>query len=285
MNSPKVPRRIGDRAGLLVMGTVSVPTWDLVFVATSLADIQVTLRALAASGFSAAARWAMNEHDLLRLLDDRLPDAIVADDAVEGLPIGRALELGATRCPGLPFIVVSERATEDGALHALRLGATRHVPKHQHLLVAANLLQAMEDARATRELREGEAAFRSIFERMPNGFAYCRMVYSEGKPRDYVYLMVNQAFETLTGLRGAEGKPASELIPGIFEKDPGLLGIYDRVARTGRAERFERYVESLDMWFSVTAHCPRPEHFVAVFEVINDRCSSLVGRDLLHLWA
>jgi PAS domain S-box-containing protein len=255
----------------LAQGTAVTAPWDLAFVAASQDDIGLTLPALAEAGIRATGRWASNEHDFLRLIDERLPDAVVADDSVGGLPIRRALEIVTGRCSGAPFIAVSDTGTEVDALSALRLGATRHVSKRQQHLLAAILSQALQESQALRVLHESEASFRSMFAQMLNGFAYCRMIWREGKPLDYVYLMVNEAFLTLTGLRGAEGRLASELIPGIFEKDPGLLDVYARVSRTGRAERFERYVAPLDMWFSVAAHCPKPDHFVAVFEVITER--------------
>ena len=46
-----------------------------------------------------------------------------------------------------------------------------------------------------------ENHFESILNDSDLGFAYHRMLYDEnGKPLDYIFLMVNQAFERLTGL-------------------------------------------------------------------------------------
>jgi signal transduction histidine kinase len=63
----------------------------------------------------------------------------------------------------------------------------------------------------------------------------------------------------------------SEVIPGIRQSDPEIFEIYGRVALTGIPERFETYVESLGMWFSISAYSPQKEHFVAVFDVITER--------------
>ncbi len=43
------------------------------------------------------------------------------------------------------------------------------------------------------------------------------------------------------------------------------------MATTGVPERFETYVEALNMWFSISVYCPRKEHFVAVFDVITEQ--------------
>ena len=131
----------------------------------------------------------------------------------------------------------------------------------------------MEESRSAgaTALRESEKLYRSLFENMLNGFAYCRMLFENGEPRDFVYLSVNTAFEAQTGLKNVTGRRVSEVIPGIREADPGLFEIYGRVALTGRPERFEMYVKALDMWFSITAYSPLREHFVAVFDVITER--------------
>ena len=77
---------------------------------------------------------------------------------------------------------------------------------------------------------------------MLNGFAYCRMLFDQERPQDFVYLDVNNAFETLTGLKNVVGKKVSEVIPGIRESDPELFEIYGRVALDRRAREFETYV-------------------------------------------
>lgn len=128
-----------------------------------------------------------------------------------------------------------------------------------------------ERKQADWKLREGEERYRTLFESMLNGFAYCRMLYEGGKPVDFVYLGVNAAFEKQTGLRDVVGKRVSEVIPGIREADPELLEIYGRVAAGGSPEQFEMYVEALQMWFFISVYCPQPGHFVSVFDVITER--------------
>jgi PAS domain-containing protein len=109
-------------------------------------------------------------------------------------------------------------------------------------------------------LRESEEHYRSLFDNMLNGYAYCQMLPEEDQAKDFIYLGVNNAFETLTGLKNVTGKRESEVIPGIRDKDPELFEIYGSVASTGVPERFERYVEALGMWFSVSAYSSRKGH-------------------------
>jgi len=123
-----------------------------------------------------------------------------------------------------------------------------------------------EDAR-----RESEKRYRSLFENMLEGYAYCKMLFVDNVPRDFVYLDVNPAFQALTGLKDVTGKWVSQVIPGIRETNPELLEIYGRVASTGVPERFETYVPALKIWFSISVFCPAKEYFVAVFGNITER--------------
>ncbi len=125
--------------------------------------------------------------------------------------------------------------------------------------------------RAEEALKESEEHYRSLFDNMLNGFAYCQMLFEGNRPVDFIYLQVNTAFEGLTGLKDVTGKRVSAVIPGIRESDPELFEIYGRVALTGKPERFESYLASLGMWFSISVYSPQKEYFVALFDVITER--------------
>ncbi len=124
---------------------------------------------------------------------------------------------------------------------------------------------------AEEALRQSEEKYRSLFEHMLEGYAYCQIIYENEAARDWIYISVNEAFEKLTGLANVTGKRISEVVPGLLESDPGLLEIYGRVASTGQPEKFEIYVEALQLWFSISAYCPKTGCFVAIFDVITER--------------
>lgn len=136
-------------------------------------------------------------------------------------------------------------------------------------------LEQAEQRRTRRKAGEGiknsEQNYRSLFESMLHGYAHCEMLFENGEPRDFIYLDVNTNFEVLTGLKDVVGRKITELIPGIRESSPELLQMYGRVALTGIPERFEIYVKTLGIWFSISTYSPRKGQFVALFDNVTER--------------
>jgi PAS domain S-box-containing protein len=120
----------------------------------------------------------------------------------------------------------------------------------------------------------GRNKLSSLVENMLDGLAFSKILFdSEGRPVDFVFLEVNEAFEQLTGLKRELilGKPVTEVFPDI-EKDPAdWIGIYGKVALRGVPMKFENYSEALEKWFGVSAYSPEKGYFVASFEDITAR--------------
>ena len=106
---------------------------------------------------------------------------------------------------------------------------------------------------------------------MSEGLANCWMIFEDGRLEDFIYLDVNWAFETLTGLKNVVGKRVTEVIPGIKNSVPELFLVIGRVAANNRPEKIEIYVEGLKGWFSVFIYSLERECFTAVFENITQR--------------
>ena len=119
---------------------------------------------------------------------------------------------------------------------------------------------------------ESERRYRSLFENMLEGFAYCEMLFDDrGRPTDFVYLAVNSSFGSLTGLADVVGKRFTEVIPGEKDSQAELFERYGRVVLTGEPERFEIEIKALGMWFSVSAYGAGNRCFVATFDNITER--------------
>jgi PAS domain S-box-containing protein len=128
-----------------------------------------------------------------------------------------------------------------------------------------------ERFKTTEKLTDSENRFRSLFENMLEGYAYCKMIYHHDEPQDFIYLAVNKSFSDLTGLTSVTGKKVSNVIPGLKESNPELFAVYGRVALTGKPERLETYVKPLDIWFSIAVYSPAREYFIAVFDNVTER--------------
>ena len=128
--------------------------------------------------------------------------------------------------------------------------------------------------KAEEALLKSQEEYSSLFANMIDGFAYCQMLFDDsGKPVDFIYLQVNDAFQKITGLKRETivGKKVTQAIPGIKEANPELFEIYGRVALTGQTERFEVFFKPFNMWLHVSVYCPRKNYFAAMFENITDR--------------
>ena len=138
-------------------------------------------------------------------------------------------------------------------------------------IVAVRAGAELERLETEHALRNSETLYRSLFDNMQHGFAYCRLLFTQGRANDFVFLSVNQAFEGLTGLQQVEGKRVSEAIPGIFESDPQLFKVLAGVSLSGESERSEIFLNSVQLWFAMSVYSPSPEHFVVLFDNITQR--------------
>ncbi|WP_198384624.1 PAS domain S-box protein [Roseomonas sp. KE2513] len=136
-------------------------------------------------------------------------------------------------------------------------------------------------------LRESEARWRGLFERMQEGFALCELIHdAEGRAVDYRHLELNAAWERLTGVpsEAVQGRLASEAIPGL---EPFWLETYARVVETGEPAHFEHYLAAYGRWFEVTAYRTEPGRFAAVFSNVTGRRraeerQALLAREVDH---
>jgi signal transduction histidine kinase len=110
---------------------------------------------------------------------------------------------------------------------------------------------AVERAHAEAALQQSEARLRSVFESIDEGFCIAEMIFdANDRPIDYRFLQANPLFEQQTGLAGAVGRTARELVPDLEE---WWFETYGRVALTGEAVRFEHESVPMGRWFDVYA--------------------------------
>jgi len=122
-------------------------------------------------------------------------------------------------------------------------------------------------------MEPGNDKHRLLIKNLPDAFACHQVVKnSEGKPVDYIFLEVNQAFKEMTGLPRDKiiGKKVQEVHPGIETLNFDWIGTYDQLALTGESIRFEQYLEIAGSWYDITAYSDEPGYFVTVFRDITE---------------
>ena len=150
------------------------------------------------------------------------------------------------------------------------------VNNHQFALIKRKdewtLVESSKQKKIKDELKSTKDKYDSLFNNMLDGYAFCEMIYdNQGNPTDFIYLNVNKAFERITGLNDVVGKKVSEIIPGTKQSHPELFEIYDRVASTGKPERFEIEFKPLNIWLNIAVHSPQKNQFIAIIEDITER--------------
>jgi len=121
------------------------------------------------------------------------------------------------------------------------------------------------------ERRKMEEEYRTLFRTMLDGFAVHEIICdAQGQPIDYRFLVVNPAFERMTGLKTENivGRTVLEVLP---ETERLWIETYGCVALTGEPAFFESYAKALDKYFEVSAFRSAPNRFVTVFADITGR--------------
>ncbi len=142
-------------------------------------------------------------------------------------------------------------------------GSVRHIVNRARVTYSGKgdarrpirLIGAVRDATEQREaeaaIRESEQRYRTLIEAIDAGFSLVELRFDDAmRPLDYVFVEVNPAFERQTGLVGAIGRTARELIPGL---EKHWFETYGQIALTGKSIRFENHSEAMGRWFDVHA--------------------------------
>ncbi|MCE5228409.1 PAS domain S-box protein [bacterium] len=121
------------------------------------------------------------------------------------------------------------------------------------------------------ELKRVQHFHRSLMDNMHEGCVYCRLIYRDGRPVDFVYVDANKSFYEMSGLKDIAGKRMSEMLPQLQSAEPKFLDVAARVAETGKPEIFESYIPGFDQWLYNSIYSPQKDHFIAVFDDITER--------------
>ena len=120
-------------------------------------------------------------------------------------------------------------------------------------------------------LQDAERRYDELFARMRDGCGLHEIVLDgDGRPVDYRFLAVNDAFGRLTGLDPSAviGKTVRELLPGL---EQSWIDKFGQVALTGVPMHFEQHSGPLERDYEVTAFSPERGKFMVVFDDVTER--------------
>ena len=184
----------------------------------------------------------------------------------------------------IPFFLFTGKGREEVAIQALNLGADGYHNKQGNAeTVFGELSHFIKTAvaydKSKKELAKSELKYHSLFSTILNPFAFYKIVLdSNGKPIDYIFLEVNNAFVNFSGLRREEllGRKITEVVPGIQNDTVDWIEIYGKVAASGEPVTIENFSQQQQKWFKISAFCPEIGYFAITFQDITQIKQSLV---------
>ena len=118
-------------------------------------------------------------------------------------------------------------------------------------------------------LKEREEGYKTLFDNMTSALAVYKPVWdSQGIMTDFMYMDMNPAFESLTGINAeqSKGKTQKELMPGSMND----LGIFNNIIRSGNPVKNEFYAKHLNKFISVSTFKYK-DGFASIMEDISER--------------
>jgi PAS domain S-box-containing protein len=134
--------------------------------------------------------------------------------------------------------------------------------------IVANGRDITEREKTMEAMKESEEKYRQLFDNMISGFALHEIITDkDGKPDDYIFLDLNEAFENLTGLKkkNVVGTRIKDLMPNI---EPEFIERYGKVALTGEPIQFEEYAGALNRYYQIKSYSPEKGKFAVIFDEI-----------------
>lgn len=131
-----------------------------------------------------------------------------------------------------------------------------------HLCMIEDISELMKVEEA---LRESELNFRLLFENGPIAITYHQLIYNEAhEPIDLVFIDANKTYKEYLGFDPI-GQKASNMSKKTKTNTQRWIKISAKIARTGKAERFQEYIETSDRWYDCAVFQYKQDHFVAAF--------------------
>jgi PAS domain S-box-containing protein len=222
--------------------------------------------------------------DYIRNIAHVEPRSIRNDIIREGNPVYRGLDE-----PKMPLL--AEQVVEGLIIHALvpvdlaggsmacievaTRGTAVFGQREREALefIGMQLSNALNSLRVEKELTDSENRYRSLFQRMIDGFAYCELMRDrEGVIVDMRFIVVNESMERVLGIDRytMEGRRGVDINPFIQELDLMMEGVRRAFARREEV-RVELSIAGGARWALASIAPLRSDDFMIMLHDITDR--------------
>ena len=145
--------------------------------------------------------------------------------------------------------------------------------KTKRMQTAYHSVYGMSDIKEA-ELATNQNGYDNLFDNMPNGCAYYKVIFdAAAKPVDLEYMKVNAAYKNNRGHSPIEliGKPVTEVFSHLNKVNLQWMKKYIKVALSGEPVTFIQYFDDQDKWYSIYAYSPQHGYVVGISEDITER--------------
>lgn len=210
------------------------------------------------------------------------PDLVVMDIRIQGDMDGIEIAEILRGEYGIPVIFSTaylDKERIDRAKIAMPFGYVLKPIQERDLKITLEMALYVSKADAERrhvekKLRANEQKYRSLFNSMNDGLCVHEIIYDQdGVAIDYKIIDTNPMYEEILGIKREDviDKLASEI---YGSDDPPYLELYEKVASTGKPERFETYFPPMKKFFLISVFSNHQGGFATVFQDITQRKQS-----------
>jgi len=116
-----------------------------------------------------------------------------------------------------------------------------------------------------------ENHYKFLFDNSTVGFIFCRLIFENNIPTDFIYLEINPVIKKLIGLQNVIGKKFSEVFVNIKEKNIELYQKIRGLALSRKPQKVEIYFEPFEIWLNISIIYPINDYFIAILDNITER--------------
>jgi len=206
--------------------------------------MQLTLKR---AGFHFNVKVVATRKDFIEALDTHAPAIILSDHRLPHFTSNDALEITRKKLPYIPFILVTGSVSDEFAANIIKSGADDYIIKDRLLRLPVAITSAIqkrhtekEKREATEQLKENEEKYRSLVERVSDGFIALDLSWN--------FIYANKKAEELFGrpLGYLFGKNIWAEFPEAVDKD--FFRAYQQALETQENVHLNAFSFAIDKW-------------------------------------